>query len=126
MKTRNLIFLIIFFSTINFTKAQAVTQVGLYRTFERSIENTNSYANKFSDVELTCTYISPSGDTTEFMGFFDGDGAGGGDKETGNIWKIRFLPNEVGEWNYEWTWSDTTSGGKDTFICDSAEAGKEY
>ena len=124
MRTRILIFLILFFQTINFTKAQTLTKVGLYRTFERSIVNTNPYANKFSDVELTSKYISPSGDTTDFFGFFDGNGAGEGDKETGNIWKIRFIPNEVGVWNYEWSWSDTTSGGKDTFTCDSVNAGK--
>jgi len=109
---------------MNFIKAQTETQIGLYRTFEKSLENNNVYSNKFSDVELTCTYISPSGDTTDFYGFFDGDGNGGGDKQTGNIWKIRFIPNEVGEWNYKWTWSDTTAGGEDTFMCDSANAGK--
>ncbi|MFO7657115.1 MAG: DUF5060 domain-containing protein [Bacteroidales bacterium] len=124
MKTGNLIFLIIFFSIINFIKAQTQTQIGLYRTFERSLENNNVYSNKFSDVQLTCTYISPSGDTTDFYGFFDGNGNGGGDKQTGNIWKIRFTPNEVGEWNYKWSWSDTTTGGEGSFICDSANAGK--
>ncbi|MCF8357927.1 MAG: DUF5060 domain-containing protein [Prolixibacteraceae bacterium] len=124
MKIVNLIFLILFFSTVNFCKAQTETQIGLFRTFEKSLENNNVYSNKFSDVQLNCTYVSPSGDTTDFFGFFDGDGHGGGDKQTGNIWKIRFMPNEVGEWNYEWTWSDTTAGGKGTFICDSINAGK--
>jgi hypothetical protein len=124
MRARNLIFLTISFSAINYINAQTVTPIGLYRTFERSLENNNVYSNKFTDVELTCTYISPSGDTTDFYGFFDGDGNGGGDILTGNIWKIRFIPNEVGEWTYKWTWSDTTAGGEDTFKCDSANAGK--
>jgi hypothetical protein len=109
---------------MSIVKAQTDTRVGLYRTFERSLENNNEYSNKFSDVELTCSYISPSGDTTDFFGFFDGDGSGGGNLTTGNTWKIRFIPTEVGQWKYIWEWSDTTSGGDDTFICDSAGAGK--
>lgn len=104
--------------------AGTVPQIGLYRTFERTIVNENDYSNKFSDVDLKCTYYSPSGDSTEFMGFFDGNGTGGGDLTTGNIWKIRFLPNEVGEWKYRWEWSDTTTGGEGTFMCDSSNAGK--
>ena len=123
MKTRILIFLIAFFSSINYNKAQTDT-IGLYKTFERSLENNHEYSNKFNDVELFASYISPSGDTTIFFGFFDGDGAGGGDKTTGNIWKIRFIPTEVCEWKYRLEWSDTTTGGESTFICDSANAGK--
>lgn len=119
-----LIMLTFAFSTTNFVKAQAVTQVGLYRTFERSLENNTIYSNKFNDVELMCSFTSPTGKVTDFYGFFDGDGKGGGDKQTGNIWKIRFLPNEVGEWKYKWTWSDNTLGGEGNFVCDSKNAGK--
>lgn len=124
MKTNILVFLFVLFSAMILSEVKSATQVGLHRTFELSLENNNAYTNKFNDVELTCTYISPSGDTTKFMGFYDGDGMGGGDAITGNIWKLRFLPNEVGEWNYKWSWSDTTPGGEDTFLCDSTDAGK--
>jgi len=112
-------FLLAFASSITVT-----SQVGLYRTFERSIENNNPYSNKFDDVELTCVYTSPTGRNVEFYGFYDGDGQGGGDSATGNIWKIRFLPDEPGEWHYEWTWSDTTNGGSDKFLCEPDNAGK--
>ena len=98
--------------------------IGLYRTFEHSIENSNNYSNKFIDVELSCTFISPSGKTTDFIGFYDGLSNGNGDFQTGNIWKIRFIPDEVGVWNYKWTWSDNTVGGKGVFKCDSVNAGK--
>lgn len=111
------------FITISiYVKAQS--NIGLYRTFERSIENNNTYSNKFNDVQLNCTYFSPSGDTAGFLGFYDGNGAGGGDKTTGNVWKIRFLPTELGEWSYKWEWSDTTAGGEGTFVCDSVNMGK--
>jgi hypothetical protein len=105
--------------------AQSVTEeVGLYKTFERSIENTKTYANRFADVTVTAAYVSPSGKKTTFQGFFDGDGNGGGSKGAGAIWKIRFLPNELGAWTYSWTWSDGTAGGSGTFQCVSAGAGK--
>ena len=99
-------------------------RVGLYRTFERALQNTKSYANKFADVELKTTFTSPSGKVTEFYGFFDGDGAGGGNKSSGNVWKMRFIPDELGTWKYKWTWSDGSLGGEDTFLCETANAGK--
>ena len=98
--------------------------IGLYRIFERSLENNNNYSNKFNNVELKCTFTSPSGKAIDFFGFFDGDGIGGRNLQTGNIWKIRFMPDEIGEWKYKWAWSDNTAGGEDIFICVSADAGK--
>ena len=124
MKLKILIFLVTVISTVNYTRAQNKTQVGQYRTFERSLENNNTYFNKFYDVELKVSYTSPSGKVTDFYGFFDGDGTGGGDKQTGNVWKIRFMPDEAGKWKYKWMWSDNTPGGEDIFICTTADAGK--
>ena len=45
-------------------------KVGLYKTFEQSIENSKSYSNKFADVELKCSYTSPTGEKTDFFGFY--------------------------------------------------------
>jgi len=102
----------------------AMPQVGKYRTFEAPIANTKSYPNKFADVDLACSWISPSGQKTSFRGFFDGDGKGGGSKSSGTAWKLRFLPGETGVWKYSWTWSDGTAGGTDSFECVSSGAGK--
>lgn len=124
MNPKFLIFSAILSVALSCSKPQPLTQIGLYRTFEQVIENNTAYNNKFTDVELKCTYISPSGKTTMFYGFFDGNGNGGGDLKSGNIWKMRFIPNEIGKWEYKWTWSDNTSGGESAFICDSTNAGK--
>ena len=102
----------------------SITRIGLYRTFERALENNKTYANKFNDVQLTTTFTSPSGKVTEFFGFFDGDGKGGGNATSGNIWKMRFLADELGEWQYSWRWSDGTIGGSGKFQCETANAGK--
>lgn len=101
----------------------ATDEVGLYRIFEKSIENSKAYKNKFKDAELICKYTSPSSKETEFAGFFDGDGQGGGDSKNGNVWKLRFMPDEIGEWKYTWSWSDGTPGGSGTFECVSTGAG---
>jgi len=98
--------------------------VGLYRVFETRLSNEAAYANKFTDVELTVTYTTPSGKTWDFWGFFDGDGAGYGDLTTGHIWKLRFMPNELGTWTYTWQWSDNTPGGTGVFQCVQTGAGK--
>jgi hypothetical protein len=47
-------------------KAQCIPEVGLYRTFEKSLENNATHLNKFTDVDLKCTYISPSGHLSYF------------------------------------------------------------
>lgn len=113
------------FNGCNPSSAGAATQqVGMYRLFEVSIENDKAYANKFNDTELRCKYIAPSQREIEFLGFYDGDGKGGGDARNGNIWKLRFMPNELGQWKYEWSWSDGTGGGEGTFECVAQGAGK--
>ena len=99
------------------------TTVGLYRVFETAVTNNGDYENKFTDVELLVEYTAPSGKTRSFRGFFDGDGNGGGDKSTGNVWKMRFMPDEVGTWKYAWRWTDGTSGGAGSFESTAANAG---
>jgi hypothetical protein len=124
MKIRILVYLLVFLLSGACSKTQPTIHVSLYRTFEKSIENNIAYLNKFNDVDLKCTYTSPSGKITEFYGFYDGDGKGGGDFQTGNIWKLRFLPDEVGEWKYTWSWSEQAKGETGSFVCDSVSAGK--
>lgn len=102
----------------------AIPQVGHYRTFEAVITNDREYDNKFNDVRLHCTYTAASGREVAFDGFFDGDGQGGGNATTGNVWKLRFLPDETGEWRYRWSWSDGTPGGEGRFICTRENSGK--
>ncbi|MCP5049945.1 MAG: DUF5060 domain-containing protein, partial [bacterium] len=53
--------------------------------------------NPFLDYRLTVTFTSPSGKKIDVPGFFDGDGAGG---ELGDVWKVRFTPDAVGNWSY--------------------------
>jgi hypothetical protein len=99
-------------------------EVGRYRLFELSVTNDRLYANKFTDVELLVQYQAPSGRVMDFPGFFDGAGNGTGNTNTGNIWKMRFMPDEVGAWNYAYRWSDGSTGGRGSFNCVTNGAGR--
>lgn len=116
--------LLLSFLTIPVAQIFASQEVGLYRVFEAEIINEGVYENKFTDVELWVRYRSPSGAHIDFHGFYDGDGMGGGDLVTGSVWKIRFMPDEVGQWNYVYGWSDGSPGGTGAFTCTEASAGK--
>ncbi len=105
-------------------RASESRTVGLYRVFETELLNDKPYANKFADVNLTAIYTSPSGKVVKFSGFFDGDGQGSGNLTNGNLWKLRFMPDELGQWSYTYQWSDGTPGGQGIFICVKDGAGK--
>jgi hypothetical protein len=117
---------ILAFLSINIAlgRVTAPDSVPLYRVFEAKVTNDTPYDNKFTDVTLRVRYQSPSGLQTYFDGFFDGDGKGGGTYRDGNVWKMRFMPNETGTWLYSYTWSDGTPGGKGRFDVVSEGAGK--
>jgi hypothetical protein len=94
--------------------ALGVEQVGLYDVFETRVANSKTYSNPFdfNVIELRAIFTSPSGSKINFFGFYDGDGNGG---QTGNVWKLRFMPNEIGTWTYTYTWTDGTPGGSGSF-----------
>jgi hypothetical protein len=103
--------------------ASGMAQVGLYDVWESRLVNPTSYANPFdfTVIELQATFTAPSGRRVNFFGFYDGDGNGG---QTGNVWKLRFMPDELGAWNYVHTWTDGTPGGSGTLrVVDSGLPG---
>lgn len=53
--------------------------------------------NPFLDYRLQVHFTSPSGRKYNVPGYFDGDGQGGG---SGNIWRVHFSPDEVGQWHF--------------------------
>ena len=110
MSFRPLLFIIILTGVISIGEANTP----IYRLFEYEIENPNEYDNKFLDVTLKVQFQAPSGKLYDFYGFYDGDGEGNAD---GNVWKIRFMPDEVGEWKYVYSWSDGTTGGNGNLNC---------
>jgi hypothetical protein len=82
-------------------------QVGQWDRFETSVTNGKSYSDPYNDVTLNVTYTRPDNSTIMFWGFYDG----------GTTWKIRFIPDRVGNWNYSATFSDGTTGISGGFEC---------
>lgn len=97
-------------------------EVPLWGYFETNVINSRSYANSFTDVTLIATFIRPDKSRIPFWGFYDGDGNG---SQTGNMWRLRFMPDQIGMWSYECSFSDGMSGKSGTFRCvtDSAKPG---
>lgn len=54
--------------------------------------------NPFLDYRLTVRFTAPGGERFDVPGFFDGNGSGVG---TGDIWKARFTPGQVGTWTFQ-------------------------
>lgn len=54
--------------------------------------------NPFLDYRLQVTFTGPDGQAYDVPGFFDGGGNGG---ESGNVWRVRFAPNQDGTWTYK-------------------------
>lgn len=80
-------------------------QVGQWDHFEATVTNTEDYTNPYRDVTLKVTYTRPDGSTVDFWGFYD----------DGDTWRIRFMPGQIGTWNYEATFSDGTPGASGSF-----------
>lgn len=102
-----------FFGLAGIETAEAI-DVPLWGRFETVIDyrsetgTSHSYSDPFYGVDLTATFLSPTGREVQWFGFFDGNGQGG---QTGNIWKIRFMPDQLGTWTYTWSFSDGSASG---------------
>ena len=93
-------------------------EISLYGVFETVIDyealsgKSHSYSDPFYGSELNAKFISPTGRNITWWGFFDGDGKGG---QHGNIWKIRFMPDELGVWVFQWQFGDGGISGESSF-----------
>lgn len=81
---------------------QAVThpieknEIDRWSRFEFEFINNNCYIDPFTDVELLAEFTSPDGRKVKTWGFYDGKG----------IWKLRFMPDQTGVWEYIIWFSD--------------------
>ncbi len=88
--------------------------VPLHGRFETEARNGKAYSNPFQDVSLDAVFTSPSGREVRCFGFHDGDGEGG---QRGSVWKLRFMPDEVGPWSFTSSFSDGAPGMAGRFRC---------
>jgi len=59
---------------------------------------TDNSPNPFLDYRLQVTLTGPTGQNYIVPGFFDGDGQGGA---SGDVWRVRFSPDQAGTWSYK-------------------------
>jgi hypothetical protein len=78
------------------TRMEETEGTGLWDRFEVVFKNDRHYENPFADVDLQAEFTSPCGHMVKARGFYDGSG----------IWKLRFMPDQTGEWNYVAWFSD--------------------
>jgi hypothetical protein len=76
----------------------------LWQRAEWSLESSIVYDNPLQDARLTATFRAPSGKQHKVYGFWDG----------GTTWRVRFAPDELGEWHYQTTCSDQDNSGLQT------------
>lgn len=78
-------------------------------TWEIAFNSSRNYGNPFQDVGLTGTFIhEETGKSITVNGFYDGK----------STWRIRFMPNEIGEWHYKTQSNDPDISGKEgQIIC---------
>jgi len=77
-------------------KSVNADRIGLYEKFEVLVGLENAvYSNPYDpdQIDLRAYFTSPSGKNWEIYGFYD-------NYQGVNQWKVRFSPNEVGEWTY--------------------------
>jgi hypothetical protein len=65
-------------------------EVARWEVHEFSIRARTHVANPFREASLVGEFISPSGRTNILDGFYDGE----------DTWRLRFAPEEEGEWSY--------------------------
>ncbi len=93
-------FTIIFLLTIVFTPVFAQTQI--WSKHEIQFQSSKQYDNPIYDVkDFRITFTAPSGRIKTVRGFWDG----------GTDWKVRFLPDEIGTWNWKTECTDKENSG---------------
>jgi 4-amino-4-deoxy-L-arabinose transferase-like glycosyltransferase len=63
-----------------------------YGIFNLTFKHSGIYKNNFFDVAINVIFTSPSGIQYDIRGFYYRD----------DLWKVRFSPDEVGRWTYEY------------------------
>lgn len=90
-----------------------MTEIKKYSRYEAAF-SAEFEGNPFKDISLTATFSHPGSQPVTVHGFYDGD----------NTWRIRFMPQEEGEWKFV-TESNlpALSGQTGSFLCVAAEEG---
>jgi hypothetical protein len=98
-------------------ETRPVPVVAKWDRLELTFQSSRLYANALQQVRLQAVFKSPSGEARKVEGFWDG----------GYVWRMRFAPNEAGDWTYTTACTDHENTGlqgrQGRFVC-TAPTGK--
>ncbi len=108
--------LLLLFTMAGSPESWAAGTVPVWRRFEQSFTSSKTYGNPLYNVErFAVRFTSPTGRIKNINGFWDG----------GTGWKVRFMPDEQGEWSFLTSCSDTANTGlhgqSGSFTCTAPE-----
>lgn len=85
--------------------------VAIWTVVELTFQSRRDYANPTWDVAVEVQFLSPSGRALSVEAFWDG----------GRTWRVRFSPDEVGEWRWKSACTNRDDSGlhgrSGTFLC---------
>jgi len=84
-------------------ETNSASGVPLYTAFDLVLSTSTTYNNPYLDVSVDGIFTSPTGKVLRLDGFWD----------NGQTWRVRFAPNEAGQWSYNTQSADpelTTAG----------------
>ncbi len=91
--------------------SSSATPIAQWTIFELEFRSAESYKDPLREFSIKTTFHAPSGKTYVTDGFWNG----------GMTWKVRFSPNELGEWSYQVHASGklepTAGASKGQFLC---------
>jgi len=90
---------------------QDLQEVGIWDRFELVLKNEKNYPDPYRSVELKVSFTHKLGRKINFWGFYDGN----------QTWKIRFMPDDIGKWDYKAWFTDGTHEIEGSFQCVSSD-----
>src|SRR5690242_14781142 len=66
--------------------------IPVHSVLELSFRQRHTYQNPFFDARVEVDFIAPDGRKLARKGFY----------HSGDLWAVRFLPDQVGEWHYRY------------------------
>jgi hypothetical protein len=104
----NLLFSLVYINSLLAVEPKVeMIEIKLHNLLDVSILNGTAYSDPYRDTELKINLTSPSGRKINHYGFYDG----------GQTWKVRFRPDEVGIWKYEYSFSGKDEIHEELFRC---------
>jgi len=113
MTTRHLTLCACFFFLCTMGRAQSSTQiVERWDTVELTLKSSSSYRNPFRDAWVRASFRHHTEPTITVDGFYDGE----------DTWRVRFMPTELGRWDFSIESNDQALNGESGSIeCIGAE-----